>query len=157
MTPRERLLKFIDQRGESECWPWIGGMGSWGYGSFWLNGGNVNASRAAYILLVGDVGAGLVVCHRCDNPACCNPSHLFVGTQGDNVRDCQAKGRGDGHFKSTAPHPRYVAKITPEQVTEIRRLWESRAESQSSIGRRLGLSSGQVSRIARGQAWSHIK
>lgn len=89
----DRLLEKISKGEPDECWPWNAGVGSWGYGGFWINGTTIHASRAAYILLVGPVPDDKVVCHSCDNPICCNPSHLWVGTQQDNLEDCRRKGR----------------------------------------------------------------
>lgn len=149
----KRLLRFIDRRGEDECWPWIGGMGSWGYGSFWLEGRNWNASRAAYKLLVRDPGA-FTVCHRCDNPPCCNPHHLFLGTQGDNVRDCNQKGRGNGQFES-GTHPRHNAKLNATKVAQAKALYASGVK-QTEIARRLGVNSSTISRAVRGERWGHV-
>ena len=65
-----------------------------GYGGFWMNGKMEMSHRAAYTLFVGEIPKGLSVLHKCDNTKCCNPSHLFLGTQVDNMKDMWAKGRG---------------------------------------------------------------
>ncbi len=150
-----RLKAKIDIKGEDECWPWTACIGTWGYGSFWLEGKNLNSSRAAYLLMVCDVPKDKVVCHSCDNPACCNPKHLWIGTQGDNVRDCATKGRAKGHFSETN-HPRHLAKLTPEAVIEARRLWKS-GVSQSEIARLWKMDSSTISRAVKGNSWGHIK
>lgn len=158
-TAVERLLAKIDQRGPEECWPWTAGVGSAGYGIFWIDGQCINASRATYILLVGPLGPDEEALHRCDNPICCNPGHLFPGTQGDNVRDCRQKGRATSQLEANGPagHPRYNAKLTPEVVAEARRLHYEQGVSQSEIARQLGLSSSSISRAVRGESWEHVR
>lgn len=148
LAPSVRLMRMVAVSTPDACWRWTGGMGSWGYGSFWLNGANMNSSRAAYLLLVGPIADGLVVCHACDNPACCNPSHLFLGTQGDNVRDCNRKGRGNGQFPPGDAHPRHFAKLTATNVTEAKALYAS-GVTQTEIARRLKVSSSRISRLVR--------
>ena len=127
------------KRGSSdECWPWRGALNSWGYGAVQVDGVQMNASRAAYIATHGAIARGLVVCHRCDNPACCNPAHLFVGTQAENLADCRSKGRARGQFAGGADHPNHVAKLTPDSVREARKLAAS-GVTCSEIARRFGM------------------
>jgi hypothetical protein len=149
---KDRLLSRIVIGGTDECWPWRGALGTWGYGAFTLGGRALNASRATYALLVGEIPAGMVVCHSCDNPACCNPSHLWVGTQADNIHDCNRKGRTRGTFASDT-HPRHAAKLTPDLVSEAKRLHYVEGVSQTEIGRRLGVHSSVISRAVRGLTW----
>lgn len=76
------------------CWPWIKSRQPYGYGRFNYQGKQVQAHRVAWILTNGPIPDDLCVLHSCDNPPCCNPDHLFLGTKGDNNRDCIRKGRG---------------------------------------------------------------
>lgn len=143
----------VDRRGPDECWPWCGSLNRWGYGACQYGGKNVNASRAAYIVANGEVPEGLVICHRCDNPACCNPAHLFAATQAANLADCRAKGRAI--YKYGAAHHRACAKITTDDVLAMRRRYAA-GETQTGIGRSMGLHPATVSRIVRGQLWGHV-
>lgn len=82
----------VDKTGD--CWTWTGGTSRNGYGAFWTKEKRlVRASRFSYALHYGPIPDGMVVCHRCDNPPCVRPDHLFLGTQGDNMRDMWQKGR----------------------------------------------------------------
>lgn len=109
----ERLWAKVDRRGPDECWPWIAkAVTSFGYGR--MTAGrkvNLKAHRAAWMVTHGPIPDGLCVLHRCDNPACCNPGHLFLGTKRDNTHDMMSKGRhspppvrqGENHHKATIP------------------------------------------------------
>ncbi len=80
-------------KSEQGCWGWIGESTDNGYGRFRVDGRKVLAHRFAYALLIGPIPNDLFVLHKCDNPPCCNPDHLFLGTKSDNSRDCMEKGR----------------------------------------------------------------
>lgn len=98
-----RFWEKVDIRGDDECWPWLGvlrGTGKMAYGVF--HGPERVASRAAWTFTWGAIDAGMGVLHRCDNPPCCNPNHLFLGTQADNMRDMAAKGRGRWRKRAAA-------------------------------------------------------
>lgn len=77
-----------------ECWEWIASRNQGGYGLFWYKYHHVGAHRIVWLLAYGEIPSGLEVCHKCDNPSCVNPEHLFLGTRYDNVSDMYQKGRG---------------------------------------------------------------
>jgi hypothetical protein len=102
---RARLFRMIavpthgnDGPDYSTCWLWIGGVNSKGYGQFKLAGRMVGAHRMSFVLhyKAAVLQPREFVLHTCDVPACCNPHHLFIGTQLDNIRDMMAKGRQRG-------------------------------------------------------------
>lgn len=96
---KARFWSKVSIREPKECWPWIGKRDKDGYGKIRNYYKEVRAHRLSYELNIGDIPTGKVVCHSCDNPRCVNPSHLWVGTIGDNNRDMYQKGRGRGISK----------------------------------------------------------
>jgi hypothetical protein len=114
----QRFWSKVERLGPDECWPWKASVRNKkeGYGAFWLEGRHQPSNRVALVLSGVEVPEGMVACHRCDNPRCCNPAHLFVGTPKQNNDDKVAKRRhahGERHG---------CAKLTDEQVAEIRSL-----------------------------------
>jgi hypothetical protein len=146
-TPRDPAVRFwskVRVRGLDQCWPWKGGRDRQGYGQFYNRG----AHRQAWFLISGAMPA-LCVLHRCDNPPCCNPCHLWLGTQQDNQRDKFEKGRtprGENH---------YCAKLTIADVREIRRA-ASLGVGQSALARVYGVKPPMVHRIVHRRAWKHV-
>lgn len=137
----------------THCWPWKGGSGEAGYGRFRVDGALVLAHRLAYEIFHGPLPEtpdyhGAVVRHSCDNPPCCNPHHLLVGSQRDNVGDMQARGRERRARGEAAGNSR----LTAEQVMAIRRDPRSHRE----IAKAFGVGHNTVGKIKRGQMWAHI-
>lgn len=112
------------------------------------------ASKAAWIMINGPVPSGLHVCHTCDNRICCNPSHLWLGTPTDNVRDCIEKGRR-GILPVGAQHKRPCAKVTPALVAIARKMHEA-GRTPSEIQSAIGLSRKATYAITHRQSWTHL-
>jgi hypothetical protein len=146
----ERFWGKVDKRGPDECWAWIGSIDTRGYGSIGANGGKplMRAHRVAYDICVGRIPSGLVVCHVCDNRACVNPRHLFIGTQQENVIDMIRKGRRRSYAGEGAPS----AKLTNEQVMAIR-VDQRRTQDIINAYR---ISRSTVYSIRNRHSWAHL-
>lgn len=150
----ERFWSHVMIGGPDACWPWTRSRTSFGYGQFKLLPGwsPQKASRVAWWLTYGDPGT-LCVLHRCDNPPCCNPNHLFLGTIADNNRDCAEKGRRAGGRPGNIHQLRSVARrLTDRQLAEALRRSQA-GESSRSIARSFGVSHTTISRLVNGQQW----
>lgn len=123
-TVADALEWYVDRSaGPDRCWPWTGarirGNGRWGhYGISGVAGHSRLAHRMAWEVAVGPVPEGMFVCHRCDNPPCCNPAHLFLGTAADNNRDMVTKRRDRRPIGDAHPN----ARLTTAAVEELRML-----------------------------------
>ena len=132
---------------KDKCWEWQAGKTGQGYGEFWFWGQNRSAHRETWKYAHHqEIPAGFLVCHRCDNPACCNPWHLWLGTPKDNARDKVRKGRQP----SGEDHPN--ACLTNAQAREIREKW-ARGVSQRALAQEYGVSPGVVWRVVRGKSY----
>ena len=140
----KRFWSKVDIKSEHECWNWLAGRFSSGCGSFWYLTRDVRASRFAYELTHGEISnKALVVCHSCDNPACCNPKHLWLGTTQENIADMDAKmRRAIRHGELCVSH-----KLKTYQVNEIRCLYASGKFNQYDLASLFNVNQSQISRI----------
>lgn len=147
----EDFWKNVDTKGPDDCWPWVGGKFPDGYGCCRIKGYSRYASRVAYELSHGVPPGKMFVCHSCDNPPCCNPAHLFLGTVADNSADMVSKGRS---FKNKGTlnggH-----KLTEDDVNKIRRMLQD-GKSQHYIAETFGVSQGAIFNIASGKKWGWL-
>jgi hypothetical protein len=147
-----RFWSKVEKSDPDSCWRWRAGVGSRGYGIFHIGReGSEAAHRVAYALSTGPVPTGAFVCHSCDNPLCCNPGHLWLGSPKDNAADMAAKGRAASPAGELNP----AHKLTRKQVVEIRkRHWSG--ESQRSIARAFGVHQTNISQICRLMTWPRL-
>jgi len=143
MAIKDRLA-FYSQEMPSGCIEWTGAKRALGYGVTCVDAQVVAAHRVSWEANRGPIPKGIWVLHRCDNPACINPEHLFLGTHQDNTDDKIAKGR----------HPRgeQVGKLKPDDIVEIR----NSSELQRVLAERYGVVVQTISRIKRRELWAHI-
>lgn len=147
----QQLIRFWSKvRIEStdDCWYWTRGRDKDGYGKVSLNYGDFRSHRVAHFLATGHQPGGFVVCHECDNPPCCNPSHLWLGTIADNDADRDQKGRASGPKGVNNP----VSKLTVGDVLIIR----SSSDSQQVLADRLDVSRSLISMIRNRVIWKHV-
>lgn len=130
------------------CWIWRAAKFHFGHGAFWLNGGNKKASRVSWEINFGKIPENLCVCHKCDNPSCVNPEHLFLGTQLENVADRDSKNRQAKIGGEDCPQ----SKLKSDDVDEIKRLLFC-GVSQSNISKIFGISQTAISKINTGKTW----
>ena len=155
-------LKVARHKSSEECWPWQGYKYPNGYGQVGSKKyGSRYAHRAAWLITNGSIPAGHFVCHRCDNPSCCNPSHLFLGTPADNSKDMVNKQRSaTGERNGMHNNPlgvnrgkrNHSAKLTDDLAMQVFQA----GGTQREIGERFGLSQTQVGQIKRKVNWRHI-
>lgn len=141
----------------NSCWLWTAGKTPNGYGKHKVCRTTIGAHRFSYELHYGKVPAGMLVCHRCDNPICVRPDHLFLGTPADNMADKVRKGRqAKGkqlNLPSVCGERNPNAKLMFAQVTMIREEHASGRTSYRLLAERFGVSKGMIAFIVRGENW----
>lgn len=166
---RERLLSKVTVR--SGCWGWSGSIDKNGR-AFMMVGSKANgtmtparAHRLSYEEFIGPIPDGLCVLHKCDNPSCINPDHLFLGTQADNIADMVMKGRhAKGETHGSVTHPESVArgskaglaKLNEDQVLQIRERYREGGVTYRSLAVEYGVTHGCIGLILRRKNWRHI-
>ena len=142
----ERFWMNVAVSEPDACWLWTGYRTRGGYGAFFVSSAKaertVTAHRLAYFIAHGEIPDDMCVCHRCDTPLCVNPNHLFLGTQGDNMRDAASKGR-------------MATKFTAEQVADIRHR-SALGEPQATFIEEYGISRKMVYCIVHNRNRKHL-
>lgn len=167
-----RFWSHVDRRGPDDCWEWTGTRLRSGYGVLSVQGAKLRAPRVSYELALGPIPDGLWVLHRCDNPPCVNPLHLFLGSHADNMADMTAKGRrwsASGDLNPARLHPDRLArgarngrhtvpgrtKLVAADIPVIRRRLKA-GESQRAIAADYGIARSVIGDIGAGRKWGHV-
>lgn len=144
-----RRLRYVSKDPRTGCWNWTGSFQSGGYGEISVRGRKLRAHRYFWEDANGPIPAGLIVCHRCDNPKCVNPEHLFLGTHRDNCEDKVSKGRASAGKLERHGH----AKLTVASVEEMRAQKEAEGTSYRDLGRAFGVSETVARKAVLGITW----
>ena len=170
-TPEQRIAKFwekVDKSGgDDACWNWTGSRNTGGYGQSAWKGKSKVAHRISWELANGEIPNGLLVLHKCDNRACVNPRHLFIGTQQDNIDDMIQKGRavnlsGSDHWSHLHPEKKPYGeavghhKLTENEVREIRRRYAQGNTSHSKLAQEFNIGRSNIGTILNRITWKHV-
>lgn len=165
-TTAERFWPKVVNTGVESCWKWTGAKHQYGYGRILHNGAIHESHRVSYELHYGAIPELMHVCHKCDNPECCNPLHLFLGTNTDNRRDSVSKRRhSHGSTAGRVRHPdRYPvgeqcshSKLTESDVREIRTTFATGDITKTSLANKYGVTIMAISRVISRKTWKHVK
>lgn len=170
----------VEIKRPKDCWPWIAAVTHDGYGRYTMRRQHNMAHRVAFRMKIGEIPKGLCVCHHCDNPGCCNPSHLWLGTNWDNSLDSLMKGRlARGKRNGAYTHPEKIrrgkahpfkinpmlhafgesvntAKLTASHVIAIRRFYATGKHTMQSLAMRFKISKANIDFIVKGKTWKHL-
>ncbi len=150
MEANKRIKKFISKiiiDSSSECWIWIGSKSASGYGVFFDEGRLYGAHVYSWRLHNGiDIPKGMYICHTCDNKACVNPSHLFLGTPSDNISNREERIKYDKRTSS-------VVKLNFEKANEIRLLNATGKWTRKALANEYGVSTSTIKNIVLGHKW----
>lgn len=160
-TLEDRFWSRVTKAGPDDCWLWTGGQRhKAGYGGFWDGQRWTHSHRMAHRLVNGPIPTGLVVRHRCDNPPCCNPAHLLLGTKRENSADMKERGRA-GRGPGPARQPRGErhghAKLTESDVRAMRSRYAAGGVSMADIAREFGVAGATAREVIRGLIWAHVE
>ena len=148
-TLRERFWHYVQKT--SGCWYWVGYKDPQGYGRLHIDGRPELAHRLSWKIHDGDIPQNKHILHECDNPACVNPDHLYIGNQLSNMQDMWRRGRAKpGHLVG---EKHGMSKLTEAQVRDIRKS----DKPGTALATRYGISTTTICDIRKGRIWKHIK
>ena len=144
---------------DDKCWEWNASKNKKGYGNFYISVGHSKdkhclSHRMAYKFRYGDFDESLFVCHKCDNPSCVNPSHLFLGTNQDNMNDKKEKGRINGQIHG---EKNSNAKLKEKDIIRIRKLYNPRKYTLNMLAKEYNVHHSTIGYIINRRLWDHVK
>lgn len=151
-TDHDRFWTKVYRRGSKECWPWLGRLNKDGYGGFDTIGHCWLAHRVAWILTNGAIPIGKIVRHRCDTPGCCNPRHLRLGTNVDNVKDMLRRKR----HRALKGSKNGSSKLHETQVAQILGMFFVEGLSRYRIAKLTRVSETNIGSIVARKTWKHV-
>lgn len=152
LTPEQRVWGKVQKGQPDECWPWTGRRNAQGYGTtkvgnnFWL------VTRLIWTWQHGEIPEGMCVLHRCDNPTCVNPAHLWLGTRTDNNRDRDRKGR----YHGGRGERQWKAKLTETDVKAIRQAGAN-GIATGKLAAQFSVSTSTIRYVVQRTTWKHVK
>jgi hypothetical protein len=152
MKTIEQFWNNVTMGSPTECWLWQKCANTSGYGRLYLGEVAWSAHRLAYTDKVGPIPDGKIVCHTCDNPLCCNPAHLFLGTDQDNATDRSQKNRSARQKGTTNP----ANKLTEQQVLDIRAEHAMGISGYKKLGKKYGVHAQTICDIIKRKVWAWL-
>ena len=149
---KSTIIRFwLNIRKTDNCWEWKLGKDKDGYGIIAINGKKtVRIHRLSYEINIGEIPEKMCVLHRCDNPSCANPNHLFLGKAKENAIDMVAKGR------SLVGEKNHKSKLKNGDIFQIREMYDKKNISETELAKMFNVTQGMIGFIVRRESWTHI-
>lgn len=156
MVSKRTLRRFwdkVDKRDPDQCWEWTGATRAYRYGCFYFRDKVRAAHRVSFIIHKREIEDGELILHHCDNGLCVNPNHLYAGDQNDNMNDMWERDRHPPTWGEASGQ----AKLTADQVREIRRRYAAGGVTQKGLASEYGVAKSLVWSIIHRKIWKHIE